>query len=1307
MATLSVKDTVLAEIAAFGDVVSIEQYVAPIRHDEVQNQILAGSLLDDGSAPSGPGYGAFLSTRGFSTNPQDYPIVAVVDDGVGDGGTAAGAGDATLTVDRDGITSRVTFARNCSLAPSAAGIAGHGHLNASVVGGFDQRAGFPFRFPGSYLRGQGVNPFARIANVKVFNNSGVFELDQCGGTHVELMAATQNAGVVISNNSWGANVGGDYNQAARDYDIGTRDADPNEPGAQPMLFVFSAGNAGPGARTVGAPGTAKNVLTVGASENARAFDEDGAWTDGCFVAPSGSDDAMDVAAFSSRGPAQEGDEVLTARIKPELIAPGTHVTATASPAGGYNGSGICDRYRPDAVEPNAQTTFAASSGTSHSAPAVAGAASLAYRFLQTQYGVAAPSPAMLKAYLAAHTTYLTGQSANDTLPSAAQGFGMPNLAAAFAQQSERIVLDQAHVMSGTGQAFELPVVPADPTQPVRIVLVFSDAPGLATADPVVNDLDLSVTRSGATYLGNRFVGAYSTPGGAADRRNTTEAIYLPAGEGPMIVRVVASNVAGDAVPGNADATDQDFALVCSNCANDPTFTLDVETEVVEVCRPANARYEIALGSFAGFASPVALSIAGLPAGASASFAPAAVAPPARAALTVTPGAAAAGQYPLTVTGTANGRTRTDAVVLGLSTVQPSSPTPQQPATGTTGVSFTPTLTWAPSDEAIDYLVEVDDDPFFASPALSATTTQTQHIVTTPLGPATTYYWRVRARNHCGESLSLVASLDTGIVPASCPVFASADVPKTLGPDAGVVASSVLDVTGLGAMQIADLDVSVRGTHSYVGDLRFELVAPDASVVRLVERRCGGASDFDMTLDDASNPFPSGACAMTGGRRFRPEQPLSGAYGAAANGAWTLRVTDHANFDGGSLAAWSLRICQLASAPITANDDRYDAVEDDPLVVGGTGVLGNDAPAAGLTVALLAPPTQGTVELSANGALTYTPAADYCGNDVFRYQASDGTNTDTARVDIVVDCVADPPVARADAYVANEDEPLAVPPTGVLGNDTDADASPLIASNATQPANGGVTLASDGSFVYLPVSNYCNERAGATPDAFTYVADDGAAVSAPASVSVTVRCVDDAPVGAADTYAATEDTPLTIAAPGVLANDTDVDAEPLSASFGAAVNGSLQLSTSGGFVYTPRPDYCSTSAPDMLSYRLTDGRSSILVAGSLAVACVNDAPRVAAAVPTQLGRPGFSFDLQLAPYFVDVDGDALSYAVAGLPPGLALEPSGRLAGTLAGYLAVGSIYAIDVSAADPSGLRAIQRFALELVAPDVLFANGYE
>src|SRR6185436_10379607 len=117
--------------------------------------------------------------------------------------------------------------------------------------------------------------------------------------------------------------------------------------------------------------------------------------------------------------------------------------------------------------------------------------------------------------------------------------------------------------------------------------------------------------------------------------------------------------------------------------------------------------------------------------------------------------------------------------------------------------------------------------------------------------------------------------------------------------------------------------------------------------------------------------------------------------------------------------------------------------------------------------------------------------------------------------------------------------LVVAAAGVLSNDTDADGDPLSAVLVTGPTHGTLTLNANGSFTYVPVTNYNGA------DSFTYRASDGTLNSALTTVSISISAVNDAPVAANDSYSIAEDTTLSVAAPGVLGNDTDADGNTLS------------------------------------------------------------------------------------------------------------------------------------------------------------------
>ena len=135
------------------------------------------------------------------------------------------------------------------------------------------------------------------------------------------------------------------------------------------------------------------------------------------------------------------------------------------------------------------------------------------------------------------------------------------------------------------------------------------------------------------------------------------------------------------------------------------------------------------------------------------------------------------------------------------------------------------------------------------------------------------------------------------------------------------------------------------------------------------------------------------------------------------------------------------------------------------------------------------------------------------------------------------CVASenqPPVANPDSYSTNEDTTLTIAAPGVLGNDNDPDSDPITAVKQSDPSHGSVTLNSNGGFTYIPTLNYFGS------DSFTYKAYDGNLYSGLATVTITINAVNDAPVANPDSYSTNEDVTLTIAAPGVLGNDVDVD-----------------------------------------------------------------------------------------------------------------------------------------------------------------------
>ena len=578
----------VAEISTQPDVFSIQPYNAPDKRDERQAQIVAGNIST--SSPSGPGYLAWLASKGFTQEQFTASglVVDVTDSGI-DNGTMSPGHFGLYQSGNPALPGRVAYNRiegTPHIGSSAAGCDGHGNLNAHIIAGFnDSSAGFPHTDAAGFRYGLGICPFVSVGSSVVFDPD-VFT----SPNFANLQSKAYQSGARISANSWG-NTNNSYTVDAQAFDALVRDAQPAgstfaTPGNQEMVIVFAAGNRGSSANTVGSPATAKNVISVGASENVRSLNtanggRSSMGVDGCGYADDAADNVNDIAAFSSRGPCSDG------RQKPDLVAPGTHITGgvfqnnTLTGGNGlasscFKASSICalsgggTAGSTNNFFPLGQQFYTVSSGTSHSTPAVAGACALLRQYFINS-NLTAPSPAMTKAYLMNSTRYMTGVGASDNFWSAAQGMGGLNLGNAF-DGVPRILRDQntndLFTASGQTRIFTGRIVRSD--KPVRVTLAWTDAPGSTIGNAFNNDLDVTVTTqsNGNTYKGNNFSGQYSLPGGNADTKNNVENILLAAGiSGDITITVTAANINSDGVPDFGTSLDQDFALVIYNATN--------------------------------------------------------------------------------------------------------------------------------------------------------------------------------------------------------------------------------------------------------------------------------------------------------------------------------------------------------------------------------------------------------------------------------------------------------------------------------------------------------------------------------------------------------------------------------------------------------------------------------------------------------------------------------------------------------------------------------------------------------------------
>ncbi len=338
-------------------------------------------------------------------------------------------------------------------------------------------------------------------------------------------------------------------------------------------------------------------------------------------------------------------------------------------------------------------------------------------------------------------------------------------------------------------------------------------------------------------------------------------------------------------------------------------------------------------------------------------------------------------------------------------------------------------------------------------------------------------------------------------------------------------------------------------------------------------------------------------------------------------------------DGGQIVTLAIGAVAPPAPPVAA-DDAYDVEELQVLTIDAPGVLANDTGDTGvtLTAVLGTPPAAGVLTLNADGSFTYDPTEPFNGTDTFTYVANDGTtDSDPATVTLTVNANGEP-VATDDAFVVTGGSLAAAAP-GVLANDTDPNGDPLTAVLDGDVTGGTLVLNADGSFNYTP-------DAGTTSDSFTYHATDGAADSAPATVTLTIN---QAPVAVDDAYSTDEDVQLIVAAPGVLDNDTDPNGDPLTAVLvsGPASGATLAFSADGSFVYDPNPGF---AGDDTFTYVANDGSADSAPATVTITVIAANEPPVAADDGEYLAVAGVEL-IVAAPGVLandtDPDGDPLT------------------------------------------------------------------
>jgi VCBS repeat-containing protein len=316
-------------------------------------------------------------------------------------------------------------------------------------------------------------------------------------------------------------------------------------------------------------------------------------------------------------------------------------------------------------------------------------------------------------------------------------------------------------------------------------------------------------------------------------------------------------------------------------------------------------------------------------------------------------------------------------------------------------------------------------------------------------------------------------------------------------------------------------------------------------------------------------------------------------------------------DDSKVATVSITVTAVNDAPV-ALDNTDTTPEDTQVEILASILLRNDSTGPAnesdqtLRISAVSGATDGsTAEINEAGNVLFTPALNFNGLASFNYTVCDNGTPEkcyeaTATVLVTVSAVNDPPVADDQLVTTNEDTAKLITLSA-----TDVDNGSLTYKVTSLPTHGKlykgdsqlatdeITSASSSNPVtlsgnqltYKPDPNY-NNTGGATADTFKFLANDGTLDSNEATVSITVAAENDVPIAVDDSYSTNEGSPLTVNAPGVLGNDSDVDSANLTAEkVTGPANGQLTLNANGSFTYTPSPGF---SGRDTFTYKANDG-----------------------------------------------------------------------------------------------------------------------
>jgi len=415
-----------------------------------------------------------------------------------------------------------------------------------------------------------------------------------------------------------------------------------------------------------------------------------------------------------------------------------------------------------------------------------------------------------------------------------------------------------------------------------------------------------------------------------------------------------------------DYNDANFNI---EAASSPGYYFNLENTAYDVCVPTTFSIPIEGVSYAGYDEQIEFSVIdGLPADVPHSFSNNNIPANASTSLDIDfSNSIYNAYYVVTVQSisTAND-TIIRTVELEVTTADHSEIANVYPPEGSSGNAVTPFFKWIGSVNADSYTIELSTNPKFEESNtrtlsnIEADSVAFQEI----LEKGTVYYWRILGENKCGTAdFADIYSFST--LSESCNSYSASDLPKNISQSGTPTVESKTFITAQGT--VSDINVSVKGSHTYISQLHAFLVSPSGTEARLFANNCFNLTNFDCTFDDQSSFDIS--CPLTGGKIFKPQHDLSRFNGENIEGEWTLRIDDTNGGDGGQFQNFDIDICSSVSSegPYIFNNDTLFLIDNQRRNIGESLLRAKDPNngAAELIYTIVQTPKIGTILLDGN------------------------------------------------------------------------------------------------------------------------------------------------------------------------------------------------------------------------------------------------------------------------------------------------------------------------------------------------------